>query len=244
MVLVDVRHRPLISFTQINQYLRCPLKYRLTYIDRLEPEFVPATLAFGSGIHGAAALFYRGLAQGQRPSVEDVQEYFRTFWRLGDPAPARPLRRQGHAREPARPRREAARGRVRAGPVGDRDLVGSVDLLERDAEGLVVVDLKTAARKYTDLQVEASPQLSVYSYATTMAGFADQEDLRLRFDVLTKTKEPELHRYSTTRDLGANRRLFRLASEVIHAVETGVFPPNPRWQCKECQYRSQCWAWR
>lgn len=130
------------------------------------------------------------------------------------------------------------------GEVLDRDLVGSVDLLERDAEGLVVVDLKTAARKYTDLQVEASPQLSVYSYATTMAGFADQEDLRLRFDVLTKTKEPELHRYSTTRDLGANRRLFRLASEVIHAVETGVFPPNPRWQCKECQYRSQCWAWR
>ena len=31
---------------------------------------------------GVAAFFYRGLAQGQRPSVEDVQEYFRTFWRL------------------------------------------------------------------------------------------------------------------------------------------------------------------
>lgn len=129
------------------------------------------------------------------------------------------------------------------GEILDRDLVGSVDLLERDAEGLVVVDLKTAARKYSDLQVEASLQLSVYSYATTMAGFADQEDLRLRFDVLTKTKEPELHRYWTTRDRGANRRLFRLAGEVIRAVEAEVFPPNPGWQCKECQYRSQCWAW-
>ena len=32
-------------------------------------------------------------------------------------------------------------------------------------------------------------QLSVYSYATAMNGLADQEDLRLRFDVLTKTKE-------------------------------------------------------
>ena len=74
-----------------------------------------------------------------------------------------------------------------------------MDLLERDAEGLVVVDLKTAARKYSDLQVEASLQLSVYSYATTMAGFTDQEDLRLRFDVLTKTKEPEPHRYWTIR---------------------------------------------
>ena len=75
------------------------------------------------------------------------------------------------------------------GEVLDRDLVGSLDLLERDAEGrLVVVDLKTSARKYTSLQVEASLQLSIYSYATSMNGLADQEDLRFRFDVLTKTK--------------------------------------------------------
>ena len=37
------------------------------------------------------------------------------------------------------------------GEVLDRDLVGTLDLLERDSEGrLAVVDLKTAARKYTD----------------------------------------------------------------------------------------------
>ena len=91
------------------------------------------------------------------------------------------------------------------GAVLDRDLVGSLDLVERDPEGrLVVVDLKTAARKYSDLQVEASLQLSVYSYATAMNGLADQEDLRLRFDVLTKTKQPELHRYWTQRDRAAN----------------------------------------
>ena len=46
------------------------------------------------------------------------------------------------------------------------DLVGTLHLVERDADGrLVVVDLKTAARKYSDLQVEASLQLSIYSYA-------------------------------------------------------------------------------
>jgi RecB family exonuclease len=82
------------------------------------------------------------------------------------------------------------------GAVLDRDLVGTLDLVEREADGrLVVVDLKTAARKYTDLQVEASLQLSIYSYATAMNGLADEQDLRLRFDVLTKTKTPELHRY-------------------------------------------------
>lgn len=71
--------------------------------------------------------------------------------------------------------------------------MGSLGLLERSPDGqLVVVDIKSAARKYTDLQVEASLQLSVYSYATAMNGLADQENLSLRFDVLTKTRQPEL----------------------------------------------------
>ena len=124
------------------------------------------------------------------------------------------------------------------------DLVGTLDLVERDADGrLVVVDLKTAARKYSDLQVEASLQLSIYSYATAMNGLADEQDLRLRFDVLTKTKQPELHRYWTTRDSAANVRLYRLAAEVLAAVDAGVFPPRVGWHCQDCPVRSRCWAW-
>jgi len=84
---------------------------------------------------------------------------------------------------------------------------------------------ETAARKYTDVQVETSLQLSIYSYAAEMGGLADQGDVRSRFHVLTKTKQPELHRYWISRDRAANVRLFRLASEVLHGVEAGVFPP-------------------
>ena len=76
-----------------------------------------------------------------------------------------------------------------------------------------------------------------------MNGLADEQDLRLRFDVLTKTKQPELCRYGTTRDRAANVRLFRLAAEILQAIEAGVFHPNPGWQCKECPFRSKCWAW-
>ncbi|HEY9385238.1 MAG TPA: PD-(D/E)XK nuclease family protein, partial [Gemmatimonadales bacterium] len=48
------------------------------------------------------------------------------------------------------------------GEVLHRAVVGTLDLIERDAEGrIVVVDLKTSARKYTDLQVKASLQLSL-----------------------------------------------------------------------------------
>jgi len=61
-----------------------------------------------------------------------------------------------------------------------------------------------------------------------MNGLGDQEDVRLRFDVLTKTKQPDLHRYWTQRDRAATRRLFRLVADVLRAIEAGAFPPDPR----------------
>ena len=52
------------------------------------------------------------------------------------------------------------------------------------------------------------------TYATAMNGLAHQEDLRLRFDVSTKTKQPELCRYWMQRDRAASVRLFQPASPV------------------------------
>ncbi len=92
-------------------------------------------------------------------------------------------------------------------------------------------------------QLDQALQLSVYSYATGLLGYADPDDVRLRFDVLTKTKQSELHRYWTTRDRAANARLFRLAAEILAAIEAGVFHPVGGWQCKECPCKSKCWAW-
>jgi putative RecB family exonuclease len=82
MVPPALREAPHLSYTQIDLYLRCPLRYKLQYVDRLEPAFVPAALVFGSGIHGAAAFFARGVAQGAAPCVADVQGVFETMWTL------------------------------------------------------------------------------------------------------------------------------------------------------------------
>ena len=47
-----------------------------------------------------------------------------------------------------------------------------------------------------------------------------------------------------TRDRAANVRLFRLVSEVLGAIEAGAFYPIVGWQCKDCGFRSKCWAWK
>jgi len=216
----------------------------------------------------ARQLHTRGRGDGTPPSLADVQAYFDGYWnletsnrpiRFGDKDTKESLlelacRMLEVLHKNQEPGTEIVAVEqsfdvplidLDTGEVLDRALVGTLDLVERDAEGrVVVVDLKTSTRKYTDPQVEASLRLSVYSYPTAMNGLADQEDLRLRFDVLTKTRQLEFYRYWTQRDRAASLRLFRLAAEVLHANEAGVFHPNPGWQCKDCQFRSSCWAWR
>jgi len=169
--------RALLSFTQLDQYLRCPLKYRFIYVDRVDPEFVPASLIFGRGIHAAAAHYFRGIAAWARPTLGDVQGVFESYWDL-ETSPRAVRFWKGskaelldqavkmlavfHAAQD--PATEVVGVEERftvplidqaTGEILDPELVVVLDLLERDREGLVVADLKTA-RKYTD-RVERAP---------------------------------------------------------------------------------------
>ena len=88
----------MVSFTQIDQYLRCPLRIPIPLYRRLEPDFVPAARALGSGIHAAAAVLFRNVAHGERQRVEGVQGCFERFSNLESEASP-----SGTARSFARP---------------------------------------------------------------------------------------------------------------------------------------------
>jgi hypothetical protein len=92
------------------------------------------------------------------------------------------------------------------------------------------------------VQVEASLQLSVYSYAATMAGFADEGDVRLRFDVLTKTKQPELGvamtaERSLLRTMAAAQRELTLALEERKRARRGLRKAEERGGAARRQVR-------
>ena len=53
----SVRSRPHWSYSQLNQYMRCPLQYYFERIVKLDRPFVPSGLLFGSAIHEALAEF-------------------------------------------------------------------------------------------------------------------------------------------------------------------------------------------
>ena len=85
--MTDTVRRAIISFSQLDQYIRCPLKYRFMYVDRVDPDWIPAAIIFGRDIDNAAAHYFRGIRASIPPSLGEVQEVFAS-WDHGPKPPA------------------------------------------------------------------------------------------------------------------------------------------------------------
>ena len=72
---------PVYSFSQINTYLQCPLKYRYQYIDKIPrgDESPSPHLLLGSAVHYALEMLYKKLNQYQKPSVDDIVRIFESY---------------------------------------------------------------------------------------------------------------------------------------------------------------------
>lgn len=267
--LKSYKEEPHISYSQISTYKMCPLQYRFRYVDSLKPEFTPAALPFGTSIHEALAFFYRGLRDNKTQySREGLIDIFETDWNLqnecnenikfdnGDTPES--LKKKGIDMlktfyESVHPgeiiavevefslKHDNNNGHTKPLPL---PIVGTIDLVERTSEGVIVVDHKTAARKYSDNKVEDDLQLTIYTCALSRSKLANgDKEFFGRFDVLTKTKTPELVSYYTSRNENDFRRLMKLVREICYTIEQGCFFPNPGWQCAGCSFQSACKDW-
>ena len=121
------------------------------------------------------------------------------------------------------------------------DLVGVFDLIELDTEGTpVVVDHKTAAKRFSDADLESNLQLTAYGLASRQIHQIDGAVL-LRIDMMIKNKVPLFEQKFSIRSANTDRKFIRLASDILQAMESEAFFPNTGWQCGSCQVRSFCY---
>ncbi|ACE79996.1 Cas4 exonuclease [Mycobacterium phage Pukovnik] len=67
---------PLRSVSQLNQYTRCPMAYKLARIDKVWAR-PAAWLPQGTAFHTVAEVYEKALAEGREMSLERAQEIFR-----------------------------------------------------------------------------------------------------------------------------------------------------------------------
>ena len=258
------------SFSQLNTYLLCPMKFGHTYVWGTPPETKPIALPFGKAIHKGAETFYRSLMEtGEIIPVDQVIETFKIVFdretknsdlelTMKEGGTVGGLRDQGIEllklfHKEIRPQKIAGVEVPFSTSVPDIlngggdlpiKLVGYFDLVERDEQGTyLIAELKTAAQRFSSLRLEYDLQATTYSYAMTKLKVATSENSCLvRYDVLLKTKKPAFEHYFVTRTEADHKRLIRLINMVLKAIENRIFYRNSDWPCGDCQFKKACFA--
>ncbi len=68
---------PLYSFSQIQTYIQCPLKYKFRYVDKIVPEFEENLhLILWTEVHSALEWLYNKINNFQKPSYDELEQVF------------------------------------------------------------------------------------------------------------------------------------------------------------------------
>jgi len=253
-----------LSSSQIDQYLRCPLKYRYQRIDGIPQSFVSSALVFGGAIHAALEWMHGEQLRGREISLETACRIFNADWysqkmdlpiRFKESEEESELLAMG--KEMLRQYSSMKRSEVKGcevpfavplvHPETSEDLGvtldGYIDTIEADPEeGEVIVEYKTSGQTFSQNDIDVRLQLTAYSYAYA----ALHQRLAKRFKVVTflKYKKPRIHVLETTRAKEDHIGFFEVARGVLNGITAGVFPPHPSFLCGNCEYQAICPLWQ
>ncbi|HVL98912.1 MAG TPA: PD-(D/E)XK nuclease family protein [Egibacteraceae bacterium] len=235
-----------LSFSRVDTYLTCPLKFRFAYVERL-PQQPSPSLSWGSSVHAALEAWWdRKLPQP--PPVEDLLQALYDGWDdsgfAGMPREEK-LRWYAHAQDVLR------RHHARYAPVyvpavaceqwfeldlgGGVEVVGSIDHVARTpAGGIGIVDWKTNRKAKPRERVRGSLQLAIYCLAARELWGHEPEWVALDFVV------PGVRVRVDRADIDVEGALATLRDVGARILAATAFAPRPSRLCPWCDYRTLC----
>jgi len=254
------------SFSRINSYLSCSLKYFFRYISDEVPESVSANLILGSGVHYGHELIFKGMQKGHIPPLQDVLDEILEDILLREKINPPILFSNGGdfdqlIQEAQRlttclyknviPEKVVAVDLEETVPLIDngttlqKPLKVIYDLIVETEDGEeLVVDLKTAKCRFGQQKIQYDLQPSCYLYARGISGGV-HVPRSFRYDVLLKNKTPKFIQYPTSRGRDDYQRLISIIKMVDRAVSKGIWLANrSSFFCKTCEFEQACRNWK
>lgn len=250
-----------LSYSQINCYTSCPLKYRFRYVDRLEPEFTTSALLFGSAMHAGIEAYLQSALECDALRLDQLLDIYRDEWKTSN----LPIRYPSRESEDALLNKASE---LFALFVDQHDLSSEIIAVEEEFTldlneltgdhscklppftgfmdaiikngSTTLIDYKTSSRKPNgDVN---SLQLVAYSLGAATLGY-DPNDLAYRYEYLVKTAKLEFVPYPVRINDDDRRRFLKFVTRIWKAIETSIFYPNPSYLCSSCGYQSHCKEW-
>lgn len=244
-------NRPL-SYSQVSTWLRCPKLYEYRYILKADPEKVGMALLLGGAVHDAVGAEAQRRLEGADGGLDYAVRSFREMLLVKVELPEAPI---DLGKLSLIEHMEVGEGLIRAyfehGPVdqllavekefeldlGDGlKLIGVIDFVTEGEKGQEVVELKTAARSWSENQAKLSMQGAIYAMALD-----GERSAPVTYRVLVKNKTPKVQEFRLGSDEGTCTRMLDTIREVASGIKAECFPRNCSAQtCSSCAYQGQC----
>jgi RecB family exonuclease len=234
-----------LSFSRVDTYRTCPLKFRFGYVDKLPSEPSPH-LSWGSSIHAALEAWWDSKLPAAPPVKVLLQGLYDGWEDTGFAGMERAAKLEWYTHAQDVLRRHHERYAPTYVPAvateewfsldlgDDIEVVGSIDHVARTpAGGIGIVDWKTNRKAKPAKYVKGSLQLAIYALAAQELWGQDPEWVALDFVV------PGV-RVTVPRSEIDTDAALRTLREVAALIRDESFAPKPTKLCGWCDYRSLC----
>ena len=255
-----------ISPSRLNLWLKCPLAFKLRYVEGIRSPTNPA-MFLGKRVHHGLEIFYRHRQLGIQLEPGDVVRRMNDSWDTA--VTEEDMTFKSTADEQALQTKECDLVRSYLNHVSDDEpaptivettlesplvdpangenlgipLLGIVDLVLDDMEGAVICDFKTAAKSTPPSEISHEIQLTSYSYLFRQAAQRIEAGLEIRSIIKTKKPQIAFHRFAARTDAHF-RRLFAVIRAYLDDLDTGRFVYRPGFGCGMCDFRdTRCRDW-
>ena len=231
----------LLSYSKLQTYRQCPLRYRFTYLDRL-PRRPRRLFRMAKRLHHALMTWLVYARSGQ-PSLAEALRTYEHAWGVAEQPEARDTREFLEGVELLQAFHEANIGRPCCPAyleqkfeidAGGHRLTGILDRVDLTEDGFEVIDYKMDREWRSQAEVDADLQLGIYALAIREMHGVLPDALSLYF-VRHNLK------VTTTRSRAQAAELAHWITQTgAELATTQRWEPNPGEWCGGCDFRAIC----
>ncbi len=243
-----------LSYSSLDTYQSCALKYKYREIDKL-PEEKSKEAVFGTLIHSTMKFIHEPALLP--PTVEQAIDHFGKHWKgdlfeneLEERAAfvqgVEMIQRYYEANRIAETNPIALESRfaieIGTEVTGKHIIAGVIDRIDRTRDGYEIIDYKTTKKMPSQDKIDNDLQLSIY-----LRAFLDRYPKEWeRLDTITVSLYFLKHgvKLSSTRTRAQLEALDTTFLEVIHSIEAGHFAPTLSPLCDWCSFQPICPLWK
>ena len=238
-----------VSYTEIDDYRRCPLRYRFAHVLKI-PVLPTPPMVYGNALHRAVADFLTKKRNGEKPTLAQLEATFRSSWVGGGfispdhesdrfEAGLAALRRFFEA-ERGMPAPDLVEQRF-SFMIGNDRVVGQWDRVDKTPEGVVVADYKSSVLDGEEdtAQRRAAKNMQLPVYALAYQKTFGELPAKTALIFLESGQRGEMR--PTPDAMGAIGAVITSTAAKIRARQFPADPERPEARtCSQCPYNAIC----